>query len=145
MPLTPTIEGGPTYTDGAATIWDYPRKDYWGVPRNEAGYWGGARDWRYEPRCMSLACENNGGCAPIGMTNTIPSQPIYPPDCATGYATGGGYQAHDPLPPNNGQPVTPPVTSANPLSGITSIFSGMSTTTLLLLGIGAYFLFFRKR
>jgi len=102
-------------------------------------------------RCMSLACDTRGGCAPIGYNNY--GRPIYPPDCATGY--------HDPRSLGNDAPplsfgndiatpfapapVTPAATpAASSSGGIVGILGGMSTTTMLLIGAAAYFLFFRK-
>jgi hypothetical protein len=99
-------------------------------------------------QCLSLQCEHNGGCQPVGMTNSLPPHYIYPPDCARGVV--------DPLPPA-GHPygddmVTPggPVTGQEPSAStpaplnLADLFGNMSTTMLLLLGGAAWFLFFRK-
>lgn len=109
-------------------------------------------------RCMSLACQSKGHCAPIGMSSSMPPRYIYPPDCATGAAgipygndtwTGHPETADGGTiwtVPDTGGPApstTPAVPAAT--SGIAEMFQGMSTTTLLLLAAGAYFFFFRKR
>lgn len=90
-------------------------------------------------RCMSLACEHNGACQPIGQT--AGGRLVYPPDCATGAQVDnwnateeGGYQAP-----------APTMDSGSSGGGIAGMFGGMSTTTLLIIGAAAYFLFFKKR
>ena len=96
--------------------------------------------------CMSLACEQGGGCAPIRFTNGVP---VYPPDCATGAAQPGHPYGDDMVPgvpvEASGGPIgQEPGASAPAPFNLGEIFGGMSTTTLLLLGGAAYFLFFRK-
>lgn len=106
-------------------------------------------------RCMSLACQSKGSCAPIGMTNSMPPMPIYPPDCSTG-ATDPRALGHDAPPVSFGNDMaaapSPLAGPSGPQSGqssapsfdLASIFGGMSTTTLLVIGAAAYFLFFKK-
>jgi hypothetical protein len=94
-------------------------------------------------RCMSLACEHAGGCQPIGMTNSYPPKPIYPPDCTTGLLTD--QQPPLQLPATGDGGPTAGQTSPGLLSSVSGLFEGMSTTTLLLLGGAAWFLFFRKK
>lgn len=113
-------------------------------------------------QCMSLACQTQGHCAPIGQTNSMPPMPIYPPDCSTGARVdprGLGNDAHGwRQPPNFGNDMASPIgtpattttggqessaSSAAPFN-LGDFFGSMSTTTLLLLGGAAYFFFFRK-
>lgn len=108
---------------------------------------------------MSLACETKGHCAPTGQTNGFPPRYIYPPDCATG-AAGHPY-GNDMIGPggvvadqgvvwtvpadSQGAPIGQDASASSPAPfNIAEIFSGMSTTTLLLIGAAAYFLFFKK-
>ncbi len=89
------------------------------------------------PRCMSLACEHWGHCRPDANGN-------YPADCSTGALAFGNDMA-SPL----GPPVTAPIgqeanaSSAAPFS-IVEMFKKMDTTSLLIIGAAAYFMFFRK-
>ena len=117
-----------------------------GGPTKEGGPWSGGQwdshPWHKPVRC--LACERSGArCQPIGQTNSMPPQPIYPPGCMMGSATGGGYQAPQVPPTSTEQPVPPEVSSA---PDIGSLLSGeiMGIPSWLVIGGLAWFFLFRK-
>jgi len=129
------VEPKPVITDaGGRDPWTGPARQvdprYLGppIPVDYApGY------WTPPVRCAGFQCGHYGGCYPDARGN-------FSPDCMRSlYPNGMPYGNDMVLGPAPG-----PAKDNGDAGGLAEMFSGMSTTTLLLIGAAAYFLFFRK-